>query len=112
MGRSSVWPSGRGGSADPSRSNSQPPRELTVTLGEPDGRAVSLGGNGAYVRHEMALNRTIRSGDMVKIVDIDSGPVREEIAEIYLCKRGSRGLSTCENLGINPLSLQSTFLIP
>ena len=96
----------------PPRSNSEPPRELTVTLGEPDGRAVSLGGNGAYVRHDMALQRGIRSGDVVQVVDVESGSTLEEIAEVYLCKRGSRGLSTCEILGRNDLDLESTFLIP
>ena len=71
-----------------------------ASLGTPDGRAVSLGTQGGFVKVSLGLSRPLRPGDTITIVEIDEAMGDEDRYEAFICRADAEFLTGCRVLGM------------
>jgi hypothetical protein len=94
---------------DPYQANIQ--LEPSAALRMPDGRAVSLGTQGGFVRLRLELSRSLLSGDLVEVVELRERSGDADKFEVFLCRSDADGLRGCIILGIGG-SGSTRFLVP
>lgn len=72
--------------------------DLDAALGVPDGAAVSLGSDGGYLYLSLALDRPLRSGDLVVIAEVSDTGADADRYELYLCREPDDSLQACRLL--------------
>ena len=71
-----------------------------ASLGTPDGRAVSLGTQGGFVKVSLGLSRPLRPGDTITIVEIDEVMGDGDRYEAFICRADAEFLTGCRVLGV------------
>ncbi|MEE2756260.1 MAG: hypothetical protein VYA30_06350 [Myxococcota bacterium] len=75
-------------------------RSSRAGLGLPDGRAVSLGTQGGFIRVGLGLERPLRGGDIISIVEIDEVMGNQDRYEAFICRTDAEALRGCRVLGV------------
>ena len=82
---------------DPYEANIQ--MEPRSALGLPDGRAVSLGTQGGFLRLALTTQGPITATARLRVVELEEDAPNEDAFEVFLCRSDSEGLSGCRSLG-------------
>ncbi|MBV72090.1 MAG: hypothetical protein CMH52_12250 [Myxococcales bacterium] len=69
-------------------------------LGPPDGRAVSLGTQGGFIRVGLGLDRPLRDGDIISIFEIAEAMGDQDRYEAFICRNDAEALRGCRVLGL------------